>query len=344
MSDSAIDYSLGSSLAPEVVKATYRLESEAISLRSPITKTRTAGEPQESTRPAKESSDKPVVLAQATDANNLLPGQLPERLGYPLDDLGRLGTSREELERVREEIRQHGKEPRQAVIDLIRQNRVLALGETHLSPNPQRDFGASIIKDLKDAGATHLAIEADKQLQPILDEFMRTGNLDIKALPFGLRDPDFISLLNNAREAGLRIVAVDDHSDENRRDGTTRVTRDQHMANNISDILKENSNNKVVFWVGSGHLTRISDANVNREHRSASEILRDRYSVATVVPNIDRLDASTLTQMTPDLTRPTLVRTGDAPHLSRLRSSALEIPKDWYGDVDYVLLYPPTRR
>lgn len=306
-------------------------------------------EPRDGSAPPKDGADKPreqadlavvdkkfpsidAALKARGDARDekILPDKLPDPLPY---DLSRIpGATREVLEKVRDEVRTNNLEPEKVVPSLMKDVRVLGLGESHFSDNPQRQFGTKMIPELAKNGATHLAIEVDSNKQPIFDEFMKTGKLNILELPALLQDSEFVKMLNAARDAGMKIVAVDDHTDSGK--------RDQAMAKNIEKVLDQNPDNKVVFWVGAAHLQRISDPAVNPDIKVASQILEQKYKTATVVPNIGTFDGSTLANATPDLTRPALLPISRMPNTSNLRSDALDIPKSWYRDSDFVIVYP----
>lgn len=295
---------------------------------------KTAGSNSDSTVPEPdkhfESIDKLLKERGSGTDETILKGELPEPLPRELERLP--GATRENLEKVREEIRTNNLDPRAAVSGLMKDVRVLGLGESHLGDNPQREFGAEIMKDLAQNGATHLAIEMDDYKQPVLDEFMKTGNLDVSKLPPLLQDADYVKMLHAARDAGLQLVAVDNHH--------APKGRDQAMASNVGKILEADPSNKVVFWAGSAHLSRLSDPDVNQNAKSASQLLEQKYKTATVVPNINGFDSSTLTSVAPDVTRPTLLPIDKMPQSSEMRSSGLDIPKSWYRDNDFVILYP----
>lgn len=269
----------------------------------------------------------------AAKDETILPEKLPEPLPPKLEGLP--GATKEGLEKIRDEIRTNNLDPEKVLPSLMKDVRVLGLGETHDWDNPQRQFGTKMMPELAKNGATHLAIEVDSDKQPIFDEFMKTGKLDMKDLPALLQDEEFVKMLNAARENGMKIVAVDDHSHRH---------RDQAMAANIGKVLDQNPENKVVFWVGSAHLERLTDPDVNQEVKTASQILEQKYKTATVVPNIPERDGSTLPHATPDLARPTLLPISRMPATSEFRSSRLDIPKSWYHNADFVIMYPNSKK
>lgn len=266
-----------------------------------------------------------------------------------LEKWARYGIPREQAEQVRSEIEQNGRDPLDVAAEAMKNNRVVAFGESHLPDNPQRVLGAEAMQRLRDSGATHLAIEAPMWVQPYLDEFMRTGNLDVSQLPPLLRDDEYIQMLQAARAAGLKIVAVDanqQYNEGDRNDGPRRgddrpyQDRDRIMADNIDAILRENPNNKVVFWVGSLHLQ--NRENPPGQHRTAAEILKQKYSVATIVPITDwdrGIGLYPLGEITADIDRPAAVATRDTPNLAGLKQH--DIPNSSY---DYVFIYPGRRR
>ncbi|HMO22880.1 MAG TPA: hypothetical protein PKC98_18105, partial [Candidatus Melainabacteria bacterium] len=93
-----------------------------------------------------ESIDKLLKERGSGRDETILKGELPEPLPRELERLP--GATRENLEKVREEIRTNNLDPRTAVSGLMKDVRVLGLGESHLGNNPQREFGAEIMKDL----------------------------------------------------------------------------------------------------------------------------------------------------------------------------------------------------
>jgi hypothetical protein len=234
-----------------------------------------------------------------------------------------------DLAAVRSDISAHGKEPIAVLTELMRQNRVLGLGEKHASPNPQRDFGAEVFPKLKEAGATHLAVEIHSSHQHILDRFQRGmpfTKADGDAIPGLLKYKDFTAILESARSSGLKIVAAD----------TNAGHRDSHMAKTISGILEADPNSKVVFWVGRHHL-----ASSYSYDTLAVQYLRKKYDVATVTDSIQdkrfRGMPGSAFLAASDLQAPVIVRTADAPNLAKLPSSGTS--KN-HGLWDYVLIHP----
>ncbi|MBC7997227.1 MAG: hypothetical protein IAF58_04760, partial [Leptolyngbya sp.] len=205
-----------------------------------------------------------------------------------------VNVSVETAEKVLKEINAVGKEPIATLASLMEKNRVLGIGESHESPNPQRDLGVAAMDSLKKAGATHLAIEAPMRIQPQLDAYMKTGKLSIDDLPPLLRSKDYMDILERARINKIKIVAVDENYTYD--DGSSSpsiklapahraaptASRDELMTEGVSQILKEDPKNKVIFWVGSLHLADDLPPNSPHDSKVAAGLLREKYTLATV--------------------------------------------------------------
>lgn len=264
----------------------------------------------------------------------------------------------ETAERVLKEINAEGKEPIATLASLMEKNRILGIGESHETPNPQRDLGAAAMDSLKKAGATHLAIEAPMRIQPQLDAFMKTGKLNMEDLPPLLRDKDYMDILERARINKIKIVAVDENytyddgsSSRTRRlapayRGAPKASRDELMNDGISKILKEDPKNKVIFWVGSLHLADDIPKDSPHDSKTAAGLLRENYTVATVTAIKERergVGIYALPEITSDIHTPVAVATAKATTLGRLFHSKFsenatvdKHEKAW----DYVFIYP----
>ncbi len=257
--------------------------------------------------------------------------------------LEHLGKSREELIELKKEINQKGRNPNEHAIDLMKNHRVLGLGEMHTSPNPMRDFGKSIIADLKKAGATHLALEIPIDVQGELDNFMKTGKIDKTKLPALLRDDDFMGILDEARKAELKIVCVDARHRDDRFSGSY-VNRDKHMADGINDILDADENNKVVFWVGSLHLSR--KYGDHKTAKSAADYIKEKHSMATVLGETDSSSFSPLITLTQELKQSVSLNMKDASKVADTRESYLKDPtfNIRYQHWDNVIVFPSRKK
>lgn len=205
------------------------------------------------------------------------------------------------------EITKYGVNPKQWLIESMRNARVLAIGEEHSTRNPNREFLTNMMVDLKEAGATHLAIEFPAERAYMLDHYLEKGTWDSYVVngeisnPFDLEcvqalqlKDDTQRMLSAAKDAGLKVVPVDSGTILN--DGITTAkfgaSRNQYMADEIANILSFDKKAKVLFYAGAHHV-----ATHPKEvwHDSAAEILkRLDYKVVSVysqIPNSAEPDA-----------------------------------------------------
>lgn len=293
-----------------------------------------------------------------------VPGRIiPESLSYDeYKALSRFRLKPQTIIDAKREINKLSVEPEQALIGELKQNRVLALGETHVSPNPNRTFGAKILPKLAAAGATDLALELPVQSQPHLNEYVNTGKIHpaIKSL-FGQHH---WQVVEQARKSGMRLLAVDNLHDMR--------NRDQFMADKIAAHLSENPNSKIVFWVGQRHLSdaklgnkqseiaktdHVADTGVKQAVNSeqfgkfiaehfglvktrAAALLRNEAQI----PVATTIDATLMDQplyiITSELKHPIAIPLNKASTLARMDSSPLPAAQNQYGNFNYALAYP----
>lgn len=173
---------------------------------------------------------------------------------------------------VESEVARTGKDPGEALVEALRRDRVVMIGEFHTPDNPHRELGAKLMPKLADAGATHLAIEHSADFQGKV--FLPSGEVDRSQFTSIMAQWEYLRMLQNARKAGIEVVPVDSRESDlepirqalkpqleglsapNKGALTTAATLDQRnrdMAANINKIL-EDPKAKVVFWVGNYHL------------------------------------------------------------------------------------------
>ncbi len=269
--------------------------------------------------------------------------------------------SRETLEAARREINELATDPKTSILEAARNNRVVAFGEKHVSPNPHREFGATIMADLHKAGITHLAIEVPVTAKDAIEKFWETGKIDKKDLPKDLQHADFIKLLTSARDAGIKPVAVDrarpnlereidaipfGGSEDGKRNDLEAVLarlggpRDNHMAKSIKTILDADKNNKVAFWVGSDHL---ADPEGQGRDNLAVEQLRDKYGfkVAAFADEGSYYPDTTVARLTTGLTKDVVIPMAKAKHLGGLTTTgaSANFAHDHYKNYQNLIIY-----
>lgn len=267
-------------------------------------------------------------------------------IGTRLGDL-----TRQELEGIRMEVDGARRDPAAALLEAMSRKRILAMGEAHGSPSPQRELGAALMPRLKEAGATHLALELPTSEQEKLDRFMETGNPD--DLPRdalydwqrgGKRRDDYVAMLRSAREGGLKLVAIDTK-------GRTAFDSegDRAMAERIGQILESDPANKVLFWVGNQHLHQDDGQGRLKDYKSAAEFLREskwKDEMITVLEERQEDHDSALARVAGDRREAIAIPTDRAAQLGELNRSASgeALLTSRYKYWDLIILHPGRER
>ncbi len=226
----------------------------------------------------------------------------------------------EQLQKIKHEFNQNGREPKELWVEEMRHARVLGLGESHIW-SANLGMIQDTVKKLKDAGATHFAVELR---QTEVDEILKTGKLTRKIM----NQEEYIAMILAARDAKLTVVGVDNKLAKNDGYGPGNENRDSGMASDIENILKDR-NAKVVWVVGSTHLR------VDGSGKNAAEILKNKLGANQVVTVIPADNSGNLQALNDNLTRPAAVRTSDAPELA-----TLHLGKHKFGHWDIVVAFP----
>lgn len=168
------------------------------------------------------------------------------------------------------------------------------------------------------------------------------GTNEYLASQMFLQRKDLLQVLNSAREAGLKLVAVDDAESINAIFGSSR---DKAMAANIANILKFDPESKIVYWVGSMHAEVAAD---RRDHERACQLIRGQgYKVSSVVPKEKKadFDNNPLFKITGEISKPTLVPMSKAKSFSRLPELKSLYPAvQNFNAWDAVLIYPQEKK
>ncbi|MGD9682774.1 MAG: hypothetical protein AB7W16_16410 [Candidatus Obscuribacterales bacterium] len=256
-----------------------------------------------------------------------------------LAELKHLGISAEQAALLRTEFETNSKAPFATLSNLMRANDVVGIGEIHYvaghSNNPIRDLGPTAIKTLAAAGATHLALEIPHTLQPLLDNFEKTGVIDQTRLAPTQQTQDYLKIIEAGRACKLKLVAIDVPEP-----WRTEVTpRDIQMASAIKSILNNQKGARVIAWVGSMHL----EHGQGRSGLCAAERLKQQgVRIATVgseVPDVKTI----LSKVVPDLTRTVSIdmakarNIGNLDHIDRHNPYSVGTKYNWW---DHVIVFP----
>ncbi|MFA7340233.1 MAG: hypothetical protein WC028_25860 [Candidatus Obscuribacterales bacterium] len=257
-----------------------------------------------------------------------------------LEAFGKYKTNFEDKEKLSakpylDEINKAGEEPTKHLSDAMRKSRVLMIGEQHSLDGPMHKFGAEAMKDLRAAGATHLAVEIP---QSQLDKYNKSR--DLKDLPEAYRTNDFGKMMDNARGSGMKVVGIDNGTGDV--DAKAAQERDNFMAKQIKQILDSDKNNKVVYWSGMLHGTDTTSG----AYRSTADILRSqKVAITTTMEQSAATPTDDLTYYAKHLDKPTAISTKKTPLIA-----GTEVPRlgndvqERYGMWDSVLIFPPKRK
>ncbi|MBX9693607.1 MAG: hypothetical protein K2Z81_14560, partial [Cyanobacteria bacterium] len=276
-----------------------------------------------------------------------------------LDFLGDLAKP-EALEKVKGDINKFGRDPKEAILEAGKKSDILGLGELHVTPNGLRTLAETLMPDFKKQGFTHLAVEIHHEHQGILDRFAKgdtTAADELKKI-YGGAHSDSLSMMAAAAKAGIKLVAVDGHTEkpegiESRRndqsddvDAKELQGRDNQMASRIAKIKETEPNSKILFVVGASHL----DANLGGgdTRQSAGNQLKEigkakGFNVTTFSSHI--ADTSLTHFTTPPIaesaSRAVSVETGKTEDLKNFPTTASRDKKDVLGKHDHALFFPP---
>ncbi len=203
-----------------------------------------------------------------------------------IDFLKKVATP-EQIKIMKEEINSLAQDPETAIIEAVKKHRIVGIGEAHIRPiNAIRDQLTVTMQKLKDNGVTHLALEIQKEDQAWLDQPGQVDGAKILNKYSGANE-DFIEILNAAKNAGIKLVAVDTSSAETDLIKRTQE-RNDFMTNEIAGIVESDKTAHVLFYVGAHHL----ENSINDKGSSAAQQLRERgkkhdYSIETFMPAMD---------------------------------------------------------
>ena len=235
---------------------------------------------------------------------------------------------------LRAEAEKHGKSAAEVVVEQLKKNRVVMIGEYHVAGSAHNEWGAEALMPRLKGKATHLALEDGADLKL----FKSDGKVDYDALPQHHQHREYMSMLQSAKDNGLKVAPIDVP------DGHSRelIDRNRFMTEQLLKIL-EDKEAKVVFWVGNKHL-QLKDSG---DGPQAVQMLRDRgVSVSTFYGQHDNFwrEEPVRRMFTPSI--PLAVPTKDAPTLSSLNwlhSDQHGHKLHRFSEFDFVLMHPERR-
>ena len=226
--------------------------------------------------------------------------------------------------------------------------RLLTVGEQHLALESQlRDEIAKALPGMNKNGVTMMAEELPPGAQPYIDSYMATGQFgfpthgmdpDANILRVFSRNTSFMNEMEAARKLSMKVYAV-------ARPFGSSASSDDVMANNVSNILRENPGQKMIWTGGNFHAEYGASATGGNE-TFASQLRRtDRFSGQIVSFGSMTNSTGTLDNLSTTLNylnEPIVIPTQAAKTIAALPSYNREIDgrTPTIGQWDYVTLLP----
>lgn len=158
-------------------------------------------------------------------------------------------------------IESHKQPVAEALTQLIKDNRFVLVGESHLDESePVRREIAIALAKLQQKGLTHVALEADSANQGIIDDLdfsdprIKEILKEKRVAGVGWGDGNF-DVLITAKRLGLKVILIDydDGRPDSKRDNPQwQNLRDSRMIETINDRTGEES--RVLIFIGNDHI------------------------------------------------------------------------------------------
>jgi hypothetical protein len=235
----------------------------------------------------------------------------------------------DDLVQIRRAVNVLMEEPDAVLADAMKKSRVVAMLSSDAA------IGEHSLTGLKLGGATHLAMNLPKVLQPALDAFQNSR--DANDLTYFLKCRGFkhpSSFLLTAVELGLKLVATGDQSlDQPER----KAASIESIAIDVSNILDQDRAAKVILWASSHYLKRTK---ILKTCTSTVDYLSLNHKVFTIHSGNYLVDGGPLRKIVFDLSCPGIITSGKNRLIDNL---ATGIDGDNYGNWNAILLEPkPT--
>ncbi len=252
-----------------------------------------------------------------------------------------------QLSLIEEEISNARNDVYEALVERIEAKKpaLIVLGEMHSRVDRQRQLAGELVNYCGTNGYTVLALELSPSLQPALDEFSRTKDLNqlqtvfreqsidrwfLRGYPednfMGMPDEDIFKMIVTANAHNMKLVCVDEARPI--RGGFTG--RDKTMATGVAGEL--NLGKKLILWGGYTH--HYQRPNSSTENLTTVEILRNSFpelEIATIFglttqdhgDTLEPAAVETLPKLILTLDQSRIIDTQDSPAIRETRSSFL---------------------
>lgn len=134
---------------------------------------------------------------------------------------------------------------------MVANNRVLFLAENH-SNHPIRDHVVQHARDIKAAGITHYAIEANEAGNAVFERLNKGEAVDLSKVDVGPGRADYEAAIRAVAAQGIQVVAID----IDQKTKPSKEAREARITENINRLLEADPNAKVAVLIGGFHTTR----------------------------------------------------------------------------------------
>ncbi|MBI2338221.1 hypothetical protein HYU95_03465 [Candidatus Daviesbacteria bacterium] len=134
---------------------------------------------------------------------------------------------------------------------MLADNRVLFLAENH-GNHPIRHHLAQHARDIKAAGITHYAIEANEAGNAVFERLNRGEAVDLSKVDVGPGRADYETAIRALAAQGIQVVAID----IDQKTKPSKEAREACLTENINRLLEVDSNSKVAVLIGGFHTTK----------------------------------------------------------------------------------------
>lgn len=134
---------------------------------------------------------------------------------------------------------------KKAILDSAKNKKVIMLNEAH-HLTPHRLFTLDLLLDLKKLGFTHLGVEAIGLNES--NSLLNKRGYPTLISGVYLKDPHFANMIRIAIKLGYKVFRYDTSSSGNIK------FREYNQALNIANVIKQDSNAKIIVHAGWGHI------------------------------------------------------------------------------------------
>jgi hypothetical protein len=237
--------------------------------------------------------------------------------------------SAKEIAAIKDQIAKGAKDPEQALLNAVQNNRVVGFADVHGPLGPHMTLLADEMPKLKQNGITDLAMEIPQVFQAHVDSWTDADQAFIRDR---MKDRgSIVQVIDAAKKAGIKVACVDEFYTA---DGEKLASRDRTMAKNINGILADPAA-KVAYFAGAEHLQ--NGSRLDSFGPSTVELLRQKQvSVATFLQQTSSTQ-DVLMPIARDLKTAVSINKADVSTIGSLKNSGGTTYDKW----DNVIFYPP---